>query len=178
MGAFDLYCSKSGLPMRMIYDNQKILPKEIQKILSTGVFVCDGKQTVIKNYDSYGKFENNKTGETIDVGELIYSDRHKTDLYHKGIEKHTFFTENKKFVEKMFQGQFFDDDLYLQFYKDPVGFKNSLVYHPQHNKHVVKTDKYIEMERSCPRDKTINPATMRSVKVDSKIGKLIMKNKI
>ena len=121
MGASDLYCSKSGLPMRKIYDTNNILSEDIQKIFETGVFVCNGKETIVKNYDSYGRFED-QNGNTINVGDLIYSSKYKTDLYHKDIEKHKFFIENKSFVQNTFQHQFFDDDLYLQFYKDPDQF--------------------------------------------------------
>ena len=173
MGGFDIYCSKSGLPMRQIYDDKKVIPKEIQKALTKGVFVLDGKKSIVKDYDGYGQFKNNK-GETVDVANLMYSGDHKTDIYHKDIEKYDLFILNKEIIKSVCQDQYFDDDMFIEFYKDPTGFKYRLVYSPKKRNYVLKSAKYLEKERSSPAGKVLNPDSMRFVKGTSAVGKMIL----
>lgn len=177
MGMIDMYCSLSGLPMRKIYDDNNVIPKEIQKILDKGVFVLDGKKINVKNYDGYGRFENSK-GETVDVSKYMYSNDHKTDLFHKGIEKYPYIIQNKDIVVKLFQSQFFDDEEYIKFYQEPEEYKKNLVYHPKSKMYRPKTQKYKDKDKDTPAGKVLNPDTMRFVKVSSVAGKMIIDNRM
>lgn len=177
MGVFDLYCSKSGLPMRPLYDNNKDIPKELQKVLRKGVLVLDGKKIAVKDYDDYGNFKNNK-GQTIKVGEYIHSGDKTIDLYHKDIHKFPDIIANKDIVKLLFQGQVFDDENYIEFYKGRHEGKERIVYHPNLGRHLVKTFAYLEKEKSCPVGKVLNPDTMRFVSVSGKVGKMILENRL
>lgn len=116
MGIFDLYCTKSGLPMRKLHDAHNDIPEELQFILGKGVFVLDGKKTYVRNYDFYGNFEDDYNN-IVNVAKYIYDNNYKTELYHEGIDKYPDMISNKNIVQTMFHGQFFDDDGYIEFYK-------------------------------------------------------------
>lgn len=174
MGVADIYCSKCGLPIRKIDQRDKnIIPTEIQNILSNAIFMLDDNNYRINEHNVEKKYKDKF------IIELLYSEDHTTDLYHVKCKDNAFLTSNKDFVQGMFQDQFFKDERYLEFYKDPKQFKKkNIVFYPSLSRHKLKSDQYIDKEKSCPPDKVLNPDTMRYVKSTGPIGRRILENRL
>lgn len=119
MGCYDVYCNKCGLPLRKIDDNKNIIPKDIQNILENGILVHNKKCIIVTNYDDYGKCKD-MSGNTVNIGSILYVSKSESKLYHIGCGRYKRMLENREMVEKLYQGQIFNDKEYIKYYKSQI----------------------------------------------------------